>query len=60
MRARDMPRVFCPARFSTFTAVTVKPTGFAVLFGIWIPGKKKSFAVTSFGSLQNFPFTNTA
>jgi len=31
-----------------------------VLLGMFSPEKKKSLALASFGSLQNFPFTNTA
>jgi hypothetical protein len=40
--------------------VTVDPSGFEVSLGVFSPEKKKSFAVASFGSLQNFPLTNTA
>ncbi|KAG6737475.1 hypothetical protein POTOM_058999 [Populus tomentosa] len=36
------------------------PTGLEVFRGMPSPEKKKSFSVTSFGSLQNFPFKNTA
>ncbi|KAF5444012.1 hypothetical protein F2P56_036519 [Juglans regia] len=60
MRAKDMPRVLSPARLSTFTAVTLDPRGFEVSLGLFSPEKKKSLAEASFGSLQNFPFTNTA
>ena len=61
-RAKDMPRVLRPANISTFTRVTFYPTLFAlfaVSAGLLSPEKKKSFATTIVGSLQNFPFTNT-
>ena len=55
-----MPRVLRPGNLSTFTRLTLDPGLFAaVLPGILSPGKKKSFAVTYAGSLQNFPLTNT-
>ena len=59
-RAKDTPRVLRPGNLSTFTRLTLDPSLFAAVFpGILSPGKKKSFAVTYAGSLQNFPFTNT-
>ena len=60
MRAKDTPRVFSPAIWATFTCVTLEPMGLDVSLGMLSPEKKKSFGVASFGSLQNFPFTNTA
>ena len=56
-----MPRVLRPGNLSTFTRLTLDPSLFAAVFpGILSPEKKKSLAVTSVGSLQNFPFTKTA
>jgi len=59
-RAKDTPSVLRPNIFSTVKRVTFDPSGFAVLLGMFSPEKKKSLALASFGSLQNFPFTNTA
>jgi hypothetical protein len=60
MRAKDMPNVLRPNILLTSKRVTFDPGGFTVLLGVFSPWKKKSLAMTSFGSLQNFPFTNTA
>ncbi|KAF4384446.1 hypothetical protein F8388_012718 [Cannabis sativa] len=60
MRANVIPRVFNPGIKSTFTCVTLDPTGLCVSLGTLSPEKKKSSALASLGSLQNFPFTNTA
>jgi hypothetical protein len=58
-RAKDMPSVLRPGFWSTFNRVTFDPSGFEVLLRMFSPLKEKSLALTSFGSLQNFPFTNT-
>ena len=54
-----MSRVLRPGRLSTVIRVTFDPSGFEVLLGMSNPGKKKSSTLTRFGSLQNFPLTNT-
>ena len=59
MRANDMPRVLRPRILSTFTRLTLNPSLFSVFPGLSSPEKKKSSAVVSFGSLQNFPLTKT-
>jgi hypothetical protein len=58
IRAKDIPSVFSPNNWSTVTGVTVEPNGFDVFAGSIC--LKKSSALTRAGSLQNFPFTNTA
>jgi hypothetical protein len=50
--------VFNPNISLTATGVTFEPSEFDVFPSF--TEKKKSSAVASFGSLQNFPFTNTA
>jgi hypothetical protein len=60
MRANDMPKVLRPSILSTLRRVTFDPSGFEVSLGVSSPEKKKSLAVASLGSLQNFPLTNTA
>ena len=54
-----MPRVLSPGICSTFASVSSTPSRFAVFPGLPSPEKKKSSALASLGSLQNFPFTNT-
>ncbi|KAB1206456.1 hypothetical protein CJ030_MR7G000088 [Morella rubra] len=60
MRAKDMPSVLRLGNLSTFTAITLDPSQFAVFLRIWSLEKKKSLAVTSFGSLQNEQFVTIA
>ena len=52
-RAKDMPRVLRPANLLTLTRVTFDPTLFPVFQGILSSEKKKSFAETIAGTLQN-------
>jgi hypothetical protein len=52
MRAKDKPQVF-----DQHLRVTFDPTRFLVFLGMLSP-EKKSFAVASFGSLRDIPFTN--
>ena len=55
-----MPKVLRPSILSTLRRVTFDPSEFEVSLGVSSPEKKKSLAVASLGSLQNFPLTNTA
>jgi hypothetical protein len=55
-----MPKVLRPSILSTLRRVTIDPSGFEVSLGVSLPEKKKSLALVSLGSLQNFPLTNTA
>ena len=48
-----MPRVLRPANLLTLTRVTFDPTLFPVFQGILSSKKKKSFAETIAGTLQN-------
>ena len=60
MRAMDIPRVLSPGNWSTKPCVTFDPSELEVFPGYLNPLNKKSSAVVSFGSMQNFPLTNTA
>jgi hypothetical protein len=60
IRAKDTPNVLRPGILSTFTRVTFDPSTSDVFLGMFSPERKKSLAVTSFGSLQSFPFVKTA
>ena len=48
-----------PPSLSTFTNVTFEPCLLAVVPPMLSPWNMKSSAFTRFGSLHNFPFTNT-
>ena len=62
MRAKEMPNVFRPGIRIILIKVTFDPTllTFVTLGMSSFAAKKKSWAFTSFGSLQANPLTKTA